>query len=499
MKKYYFIFISLSLAIGYGITAEEAVINQYCSRQTVLDTIESIENGLQDALVVEGQPIRKKNLFEEMERQYVPAVSIAVINDGEIEWAKAYGVLQASSKRKIDTSTLFQAGSVSKPIAAIGVLYLAQEHAVCLDSSVNEQLVSWKIPENGFTTSRNLTLRHILSHTAGFNVIGFDGYKHNDSLPTLVQILNGEKPANNDPVNVEFIPGSKLSYSGGGYCVLQQLVEDVTGTSFAEFMEKTVLQKLHLKTSTFQFPLPLKYTDNAAVAHPGKGVPLKGLWKTYPESAAAGLWTTPVDLATVLIELQNSFQGVSEKILRKDMVNAMFTPQIAPWGLGPIVNNSGKETLEISHKGRTDGFSCGFVFFPYLRKGAVVMTNADNGAILLNQILRSLASIYQWPTYRSETRKAITLSSSQLEKYIGRYSTENEPNDIYDLQVFMKDNSLYITFGTTKPYKMYAEADNQFFNLETGYSLSFDTNTGSLRVMVSPGFDREYRKIFSRM
>ena len=372
-----------------------------------------------------------------------------------------------------------------------------QEHGLSLDAPVNKQLVSWKIPENEFAKFRDVTLRHILSHTSGFNVIGFDGYKQNEPLPTLSQILNGEKPANNEPVKVGFTPGSKLSYSGGGYCVMQQLVEDVTGSSFAEFMEESVLQKLHLKTSTFRFPLPPKYTDNAAVAHPGTGAPLTGLWKTYPEGAAAGLWTTPIDLATILVELQNSFHGKNEKILRKEMVQTMFTPQIAPWGLGPVVNNAGKEALEISHKGRTDGFACGFVFFPYLRKGAVVMTNADNGAILLDQVLRSLASVYRWPTYQIETRKVFALSPQQLEKYVGRYSTEKEPNDIYDLQVFVKDNSLNIAFGTTKPYKMYAESENRFFNLETGYSFSFDTTTGSLRVGLASGFDREYRKISS--
>ena len=278
--------------------------------------IEEVENGLLQAVTIEGQELKKKNILLAMEEYAIPAVSVAVINDGKIEWAKAYGVVDAATKMAVDTETIFQAGSISKAVAAVGIHSLVQKGMLQLDADVNQFLCSWKIAENEYTKSNNVTLRHLLSHTAGFNVIGFDGYYLHDRLPTLLQILEGAKPANNPSLQVEFLPGSKLAYSGGGYSVMQQLVEDLVGSSFAEFMDKECLQKLGMTRSTFHYPIK---DINAAHSHTGEGTakPMKGGWKTYPESAAAGLWTTPTELARLLIDLHKSYHAMPDaKILK---------------------------------------------------------------------------------------------------------------------------------------------------------------------------------------
>ncbi|MBS0654153.1 MAG: beta-lactamase family protein [Verrucomicrobia bacterium] len=444
--------------------------------------IDHVENSLMEALAIEGTPIAKKNIYDAMKQHSVPAVSIAVINNGTIEWARSYGTLQAHGEGKAETSSLFQAGSVSKPVAAIGVLALVQKGLLDLDQPVDEKLVSWK-PQNN-----DVTLRHLLSHTSGYNVIGFDGYKEQAPLPTLQQILNGEQPANNPPVLVQFTPGSKFAYSGGGYCVMQLLVEEVTGKPFHHFMDEVVFKKLALTRSTFCYPLPKEYVETAAVAHPGDGKPMAGRWKTYPESAAAGLWTTPSDLATLLLRI--------EEVLDKKMVAAMMKPAIPPYGLGPVVNNEGTDDVEISHKGRTDGFASGYVYFPHLKKGAVVMLNADNGSILLDQIFRSISHVYNWPTYKVETKKVASVAVSALSRHAGRYGTEHEPNDIYDIQVYLDGSDLLVAIGKTQPLKLHPESENRFFNLETGRSIIFgeEKGTPTLTVVIQSGFQRTFRK-----
>jgi CubicO group peptidase (beta-lactamase class C family) len=441
-------------------------------------SIERVENGLMSAVCITGEPLEKKNLLAQMKELNVPGVSIAVINEGKIEWAKAYGVLSSAQEDLVNTDTLFQAGSVSKPVAAFAILSLVQQGLINLDDDVNEKLTSWKVPENEYTTQKKITLRHLLSHTSGFNVIGFDGYRYNESVPTIFEILEGISPANNAPIRVEFTPFSKMNYSGGGYCVVQQLVEDVTKQPFSEWMQQVLLDPLKMTNSTF---IP---RANSASAHPAQGIPMEGGWKTYPELAAAGLWSTPTDLAKYLIAIQNG------SFLKKDLLNDMLTPQLVVHGLGPVVNGEGME-LEVSHKGRTDGFACGFVSFPHLKKGAVVMVNASTS--LVDDILRSIANVYNWPTYKVKTRETVEVSESILEKYCGRYGFNETPNDIYDVFVYLKENKLFFKIGDWgKESRLYPEKNNQFFLLESGYDVVF--NEGEATFIVQPGFERKFKK-----
>lgn len=473
----------------------------------IAERISRVENGLIPAICIEGHSIKGKNICEKMKALKVPAASIAVINEGKVEWAKAYGVLSSNAIQNADTSTRFQAGSVTKPVAAFAILSLVDKGLLNLDEDVNLKLTSWKIPENAYTQTNKVTLRNVLSHSSGLNVIGFDGYMKGDPIPTITQTLDGLPPANNPPVRVEFTPLSKMSYSGGGYNVAQQLVEDVKKMPFTQFMESVLLKPLNMHNSTFEF-LDLETSSNVALAHPTNGVPMEGGWKAYPESAAAGLWTTPIDLAKWLIEIQMELG--SEKgaqILSKDIVDAMVTRQVTVYGLGPIVNGQGTQ-LELSHIGRTDGFTCGFVSFPYLKKGAVVMINAGNEAAFVDDVLRSIAYEYNWPSYSVKTKSTIELDEAILEKYVGRYGWGDKPNEIYDLFIFKEKNELWWKIGSaSNASRLYPEAFaasssrtarlNQFFLIDTGYEVIFNETDGlitSLTVIVQPGFDREFKK-----
>lgn len=459
--------------------------------------ISLVENGLIPAIRIQGLPLERKNIVDQMKEMKVPAVSIAVINDGKIEWAKAYGVLSCGAHQKANATTRFQAGSISKPVAAFAILTLVDKGLIELDEDVNLKLLSWKVPENAYTKDNKVTPRNVLSHSSGLSVIGFDGYKKGELIPTLTQALDGLLPSNHPPVRVEFPPSSKMSYSGGGYLVAQQLVEDVINLPFIKFIDDALLKPLKMNQSTFGF-LDFNHASNVAYAHPANGVPMAGGWKNYPESAAAGLWTTPTDLAKWLIEIQNKLSSEDHApILNKKLLDAFITPQVGVHGLGPVVNGQGIH-LELSHKGRTDGFTCGFVSFPKLQKGAVVMTNAGNDAAFVDDVLRSIACEYEWPSYSIKTKTPMELTEEALEKYVGRYGWGDKPNEMYDLLVFREKNELRLKIGNaSNAHRLYSEALHQFFLIDTGYEVIFQEDCGSVKgltIVVQQGFEREFKK-----
>jgi len=250
----------------------------------------------------------------------VPAISIAVIDNFKIEWTKVYGFTDAGGKNAVTTTTLFQAGSISKPVTSTAALYLVERGKLSLDQDVNRTLVSWKVPESKFTKDEKVTLRRLLNHSSGADIeSGFNGYDIDDPLPTLKQTLNGEKPANHEPVRIDFVPGSRWQYSGGGYLILQQLMSDVTGKPFPQLLRELVFDKIGMADSTFEQPLPSARAAMAASGTFPDGTTMHGKWHVYPEMAAAGLWTTPTDLAKFVIEIALSKQGKSNRILSQSV------------------------------------------------------------------------------------------------------------------------------------------------------------------------------------
>jgi CubicO group peptidase (beta-lactamase class C family) len=280
-------------------------------QQFVEQRIERVINNLLPATALEGNFGSPKNLYERLADYHTPGISIAVINDFEIEWARGFGVCEAGTTREVTPDTLFQAASISKPIFALAVIRLAQEGRLSLDEDVNNYLTSWRVPAIGFASAPWaigdwqpwITLRQLLSHTAGLTVHGFPGYLNSEPLPTTVQVLNGEPPANTEKVEVNIIPGLHYRYSGGGTTVAQQVLVDLLGKPFPEIMHELVLDPLGMTNSTYQQPLQNDWLAKAATAHSFSGVPLEGKHHVYPEMAAAGLWTTASDLAKVGVEL----------------------------------------------------------------------------------------------------------------------------------------------------------------------------------------------------
>jgi CubicO group peptidase (beta-lactamase class C family) len=390
--------------------------------QDLAARIQRVENGLipNPGIVIKGQPPGKAGLVERMKVYRVPGLSIAVINGYELEWEEGYGIRESGRTSPMTPETLFQAASISKPVAAATALYYVERGILGFDEDVNSRLRSWKIPENAWTRKGRVTLRELLSHTAGLTVHGFPGYAEGKELPSLQQILNGVKPANTPPIKVDIEIGSRFRYAGGGYTVLQQLLIDVLGRPFPYIVRDAVLIKLDMSQSTYEQPLPTALVGRAASGHRPDGSVLPGKWHIYPELAAAGLWTTPTDLALFAREIMLAKEGKSDRILSQVIVELMLTPIKEGAGLGLFISGSGQD-LQFSHGGGNEGFRCYMMAYPKRGQGAVIMTNSDLGGDLLPEILRSLSAEYGWPDFKPVEKEAAAIAGSELEALAGTY------------------------------------------------------------------------------
>lgn len=359
------------------------------------------------AIEVSGRPALQWTMAARMAHYHVPGVSVAVADHGRIVRAEGFG-------DHITTSTMFQAASVSKVIAATATLRLADQGKLDLDADVNRVLRSWKVPENEFIAREKVTLRRILSHTAGLTVHGFRGYKPGGPMPTIVQVLDGQPPAANAPVRVVSVPGSVTNYSGGGITIEQLVLTDVTQRPFPELMNELVLAPLGMRDSTFAAP------SNPALGHDADGNVIDGGWAIGPEMAAGWLWTTPSDLLRWAIAIDAARDGKANAILSKRMAAEMLTAQKDQYGLGPLLEGSGR-AFRFGHGGNNAGYRAQVTYFPETGQGAAIMVNGEGGDFLIDEIMRAIASHYDWPDLKPQTVTAIALSDTALANVTGDY------------------------------------------------------------------------------
>ena len=327
----------------------------------------------------------------------VPGVSIAVIQDFKVAQAVSYGVADAETGAPVTPTTLFQAASISKPVAAMASLRAVQDGRFTLDQNINSILKSWTLPEGEFTKGGPVTPRTLMSHVSGTgDAFGFPGYAPGTVLPTLPQILDGVKPSNLRAVRLERAPYAGFEYSGGGVMIQQLALMDAVGKPFAQIAQDWVLEPIGMTNSTYEQPLPAARHAQAARAHDGKGMRRGDPWHVYPEQAAAGLWTTPTDLARFAIEVQLATVGRSKKVLSQAMAREMITPVgVGPYAVGFDVSKQG-EGWYFQHGGSNWGFQCSLIAHRVKGYGAVIMTNGDAGGALIGQIQRLIQREYKW-------------------------------------------------------------------------------------------------------
>lgn len=453
-----------------SVSSSAQVVAKAQPASPVEERIKRIEAGLLPQVVIKGQPLPVMPLAERMKFYRVPGVSVAVVSGGRIEWARGFGVKDVSTNEPVTTETLFQAGSISKPVAALAALRLVQDGKLSLDEDVNAKLVSWKLPDNEFTKEKKVTLRALLTHSAGLTVHGFPGYGDGETVPTLVQVLNGEKPANTAAIRVDTVPGTLWRYSGGGYTIMQQMLVDVVKKPFPDIVKQLVLDPAGMKHSTYEQPLPATRAKDAATAHIG-GQPIKGRSHIYPEMAAAGLWTTPTDLATLIIELQKSYAGASNKIISKEMTAQMLTRQFGTWGLGPDVEVRG-QTVEFSHGGSDEGFEAFWSGFSDGR-GVVVMTNGNRGTGLAMEIIASVAREYGWTEHPLRERELAKVDPKIYEAYVGDFEFKINPQLTIVLGVSLEGGKLLVQQNGGAKREWLPASETEFFSLASPNTLAF--------------------------
>ncbi len=462
----------LPVVTGILLTLTVGLISRAQTPDPAEQRIERIQGSLVPPVVTKDAPAGP-SLADRMSALRVPGVSIAVIHGGKIEWARGFGVTRAGGP-SVRPDTLFQAASISKPVTAMAVIKLVQSGKLDLDADVNGYLRTWNLPKNEFTAKQKVTLRELLTHTAGVTVHGFPGYASDAAVPTLVQVLNGEKPANSPAILVDTLPGKEWRYSGGGVVITQLLVQDVTGRQFPALMHDLVLGPIGMTHSTYEQPLHREQMSKAAMPYRENGQAVPGGLHVYPEMAPAGLWTTPSDLALFALEIQNSFAGKSDKVISAAMTREMLRPGLNKWGLG-IETGGSVEHPYFTHNGANEGFQCDMVAYDS-GDGAVIMTNSDNGGQLAGEILRTIAYEYKWPDFGPRVISAgeITLSEDVLSRYTGVYEMAPGVN----MRIMLDHGQLISQMTQQGKVPLFAESETMFYPKVVDARIEFPKGDG---------------------
>lgn len=415
---------------------------------------------LEPAVRFTNLPAPPRMLTDRMAWWKVPAVSIAVLEDGEVAWTGAFGETRVDGGEPVDEGTLFAVKSISKPVAATVALDLVEDGLLALDEPLAERLVSWPVPDNEHTRATAPTLRHVLSHSAGFTRGGVDSYRPDEPRPTLIQSLSGEGPAEDPAVDVTFEPGTATRYSGGGYGVLQALIEDVTGRPFSEVAAERIFEPLSMGSSAFfDGALPESALSRAALGHDSDGETYPaGGYEILPIQTAGGLWSTAKDLARFVLEIQAAVAGSSDRVLDPATAREMTTEVLGGWGLGVEVEDR-DGTRVFRHTGSGDGFKAVFVAALDRGWGAVILANGDGAGEIRYEILRALAREYGWPGFDDVAEYVVAeVGEEELVPLTGTYRwSSGIPSGVE-----WRDGTLWTRFGRDAWQRLYPLGDGDF-------------------------------------
>jgi CubicO group peptidase (beta-lactamase class C family) len=429
--------------------------------------INGVENNLAYYATIQNLPNASMNLVMRMSELYVPGLSIAMIHSGKLEWARGYGVASVGGPL-VTPNTIFGAASISKPLVAMAVLRFVQDGKIDLDTDVNQYLKGWKIPDNQYTASKKVTVRELLNHISGIGTHNgwvFDPTK--DQIPTLLQMLDGVKPAQTVAVRVEAVPGTRFAYANGGFLVLQLLLTEVGGKPFPQVMQETVLGPLDMTSSTYEAPLPQKLVSRAATCYNGTK-PIAPEHFMSPDAAAGGLWTTPTDLSKFVIELQKEYAGSSHLILNQASARQMLQAGMGPnpkrhFGLGVEIGGSPNDQyFEHSGSGYWETEMIGYLN----GDGIIIMSSGGGGALLIQEIARSAATVYDWPDYQPIAKSIVQVDPSAFGKFVG----------VYDFITVTKDgDKLMAEIPKGGPLvQLYPESATEYFLRDSPTEIKFD-------------------------
>lgn len=435
----------------------------------------AFEANLQRTIAIKGHESERYTLRDRMAHYKVPGVSIAVIDHCQLVDAAAFG-LDAVNGKPVSRSTLFQAASLSKPLVAVAALKLVDQGKLTLDGDITGSLRSWTLPQSELTAGHAVTLRKLLNHTAGINEDNYEGYAAGQMVPTWPAILAGLTPANSAAIRVVKTPGSDWMYSGPGYLVSQTLMTDVTDTAFPTLMDDLVLRDVGMRDSSFVQPLPARMARRAARGAGPDGTPLPGGWHTYPELAAAGLWTTPADYARFGIALTQAIRGENQRLLGSASAQELMKRGLGNWGLGVDLGPVGS-ARQFGHTGSNAGFKSAFIMYPDTCQGAVVMTNAYEGDWLATETLRAVGDTYGWPDRKaSPVRPAVELTPAIAELFVGNYHLRDFATERF--AITRTSAGLYWARAGHVGRDLLPESDKRVFSPDSRMSIEASQITG---------------------
>ena len=446
-----------TLLLAFYLSLSQLMAQTTYSKE-VEEQIKLVENNLAPRVKFSPQVY---NLLERMAYYKVKGLSMAVVHNYQVVWAKGYGWADEKEKRPVTVNTLFQAASNSKSLNGVGVLKLAQDKKLDLYTDINTYLKSWKFPYDSLSKNKKITLALLLSHTAGLVVVNFPGYDRNAKLPTIPQILDGKKPANTAAVRSEFEPGLKFQYSGGGTTISRLIVSDVAQQPYDKFMYDNVLKPMGMVNSFFTQPPPKDKLKSLATGYHVDGGEVKNKFHIYPEQGADGLWTTPTEMCNYIVETQLAYEGRSSKVLTPEMTKLRLTPYMdESAALGVAISGTGSAKY-FMHGAGNEGFAGQYVGSLQGGDGVVIYINSDNRNIIL-ELLNSVTTVYKWKDFYDTTiRKEVTVPDSVLEKYIGIYQLEGNL-----VTVFKTRDGYYYCAGELYS-KMHFVSNTLFLNEES--------------------------------
>lgn len=451
--------LKISILILALLVAHSTGIAQTAYSPETLKKIKEVENSISGSLLINDE--RPVSIAERMKKYNVQGLSIAVIHNHKIVWAKGYGWADVGEKRPVTPETLFEPGSISKSLNALGILKLAQDKKLDLYTDINSYLQSWKFPYDSLSNGKVITIAQLLSHSAGLSTHGFPGHEINGPTPTLIEVLDGKAPAVTPAVRSMFEPGLKFQYSGGGTSISQMILTDIVKQPYDKWMDDNILRPIGMTSSTFAQPPAEARRSECASAYNQDGSPIAGKFHVYPEQAAAGLWMTPSDLCRYIIAMQNTYQGKASTVLNSDMIKLHLTPyNNENAAMGTFIDDM-NGTKYFQHGAGNDGF-CG-QFYGSLEggDGVAIFVNSENGRIL-SEVINSVAKAYHWKNFYREPqrKKSITVDEMTIQSYFGIYLYDDSWSAVG------KSDSDYHFYTNGTHAKMYFTSQTSFFNEE---------------------------------
>lgn len=413
------------------------------------------------------------SITSKMTEYNIPALSLAVINHGKLDWTEIYQNSNFSEEQKLDSTSIFQAASLSKPVTFLAAVRMHSAGEIDLEKNIQDYLKDFVLPQGKQTADNPVTFRNIFFHTSGITAGGYQGYARDLTPPTDLDILRGSEGVNSPAIEVVTPPNETVAYSGGAYTLAELALQDIFNDEFPNIMKKWILDPARMNHSEFTQPLPASKSNQVAKGYTPSGEVIEGGWRNYPEQAAAGLWSNSIDMAKFLIEIYNAYQGKSSIFSQSD-IQSIISQERDSQVYGFILNRSGND-ISITHYGGNAGYRTGMTISLTSGNGLVYLINSDNGGALGNELLLSASQVYNWQHFKQTNVQRKNIRSDVLKRLSGKYKWNNQ----IELSITFDENNNQISlyFPNGDEYKLVTIAGDkdtlEFIHPNTGVKVTF--------------------------